>query len=70
VAVTHALKLGIGTQTGLTYTFGATQGLHESVSVFCSTCRPASMWCWAALEMTTTGGRFVIPDYEAGSGIA
>ena len=40
VAVTHALKLGIGTQTGLTYTFGATQGLHESVSVFCSTCRP------------------------------
>ena len=24
VAVTHALKLGIGTQTGLTYTFGAT----------------------------------------------
>ena len=45
----HALKLGIGTQTGLTYTFGATQGPHESVSVFCSTCRPASMWAlfWA-----------------------
>jgi hypothetical protein len=40
VAVTHALKLGIGTQTGLTYTFGATQGLHKSVSVFCRTCRP------------------------------
>ena len=40
VAVTHALKLGIGTQTGLTYTFGATQGPHESVSVFCRTCRP------------------------------
>ena len=40
VAVTHALKLGIGTQTGLTYTFGATQGPHQSVSVFCSTCRP------------------------------
>ena len=40
VAVTHALKLGIGTQTGLIYTFGATQGPHESVSVFCSTCRP------------------------------
>ena len=50
VAVTHALKLGIGTQTGLTYTFGATQGLHESVSVFCSTCRPASMWApWTCL---------------------
>ena len=44
VVVTHALKLGIGTQTGLTYTFGATQGPHASVSVFCSTCRPASMW--------------------------
>jgi hypothetical protein len=50
VAVTHALKLGIGTQTGLTYTFGATQGPHESVSVFCSTCRPASMWApWTCL---------------------
>jgi hypothetical protein len=53
VAVTHALKLGIGTQTGLTYTFGATQGLHESVSVFCRTCRPASMWApWTCFGLT------------------